>query len=583
MAETAANNSADALSSPGSVKESQRPWDQSPSNGQDSTNPAPSKPRTSHDSTAPHPKYNSKNSISEAVNGTPVSGTLSRSGSRQGHLQDQGYLATHRGDTSSRMDTGLGPGGSDSDSLLDLYEQDPANRSSSSIMDSTDPKPDKGGYYRPQEPDDSHWIHRDKLAKIESEELQQFGIQAQDPVLMRHRSDSKRGRSYESQSIGTNGSVEPNESFPIIHEDKRQRLASPIPIDDGPQDEDVGPAVFEDPRLPEEIAADPYEDGGSASSSRVYRMPGLRKSSSRIPVLASSPHPIPHEYLGRDSPLPRTRNNTVTSGDEDTLSFSKTRRPSESAPRVLQTPEPQIETTPPQSSQPSTASRQLQNSPSKAKHSAKSTPATSRKASGTQDTRKSSGTHKKAAASNGNGSIQNQRPGTRSGERRPPTGLNRPEGDPPWLATMYKPDPRLPPDQQMLPTHAKRLQQELWEKEGRIPSTYDKDFAPLAIRRDEKPPSPVAEPELPKEEDPCPIVFAPPSLPSLPSPPKSPEMRDHPGKGDTDRSGYKSIPSLIPSATEPTFTTSISAKPGPSPMQEQPPPKKKSCSCCIVM
>ncbi|KMU79035.1 hypothetical protein CISG_07341 [Coccidioides immitis RMSCC 3703] len=488
MAETAANNSADALSSPGSVKESQRPWDQSPSNGQDSTNPAPSKPRTSHDSTAPHPKYNSKNSISDAVNGTPVSGTLSRSGSRQGHLQDQGYLATHRGDTSSRMDTGLGPGGSDSDSLLDLYEQEPADRSSSSIMDSTDPKPDKGGYYRPQEPDDSHWIHRDKLAKIESEELQQFGIQAQDPVLMRHRSDSKRGRSYESQSIGTNGSVEPNESFPTIHEDRRQRLASPIPIDDGPQTK-------------------------TASSSRVFRMPGLRKTSSRIP--GSRFEPSPHS--------------------------------------------------------------------SRAKHSAKSTPATSRKASGTQDTRKSSGTHKKAAASNGNGSIQNQRPGTRSGERRPPTGLNRPEGDPPWLATMYKPDPRLPPDQQMLPTHAKRLQQELWEKEGRIPSTYDKDFAPLAIRRDEKPPSPVAEPELPKEEDPCPIVFAPPSLPSLPSPPKSPEMRDHPGKGDTDRSGYKSIPSLIPSATEPTFTTSISAKPGPSPMQEQPPPKKKSCSCCVVM
>ncbi|KMU85118.1 hypothetical protein CIHG_02900 [Coccidioides immitis H538.4] len=496
MAETAANNSADALSSPGSVKESQRPWDQSPSNGQDSTNPAPSKPRTSHDSTAPHPKYNSKNSISDAVNGTPVSGTLSRSGSRQGHLQDQGYLATHRGDTSSRMDTATSP------RVLEQMEA---------------------------------WSR--------------------------------------------------NESFPTIHEDKRQRLCYHLfPIDDGPQDEDVEPTCVQRTHVYQKKSRLIHMKMVVARRRQeCTRMPVLRKSSSRIPVLASSPLPMPHEYLGRDSPLPRTRNNTVTSGDEDSLSFSKTRRLSESAPRVLQTPEPQIETTPPQSSQPSTASRQLQNSPSKAKHSAKSTPATSRKASGTQDTRKSSGTHKKAAASNGNGSIQNQRPGTRSGERRPPTGLNRPEGDPPWLATMYKPDPRLPPDQQMLPTHAKRLQQELWEKEGRIPSTYDKDFAPLAIRRDEKPPSPVAEPELPKEEDPCPIVFAPPSLPSLPSPPKSPEMRDHPGKGDTDRSGYKSIPSLIPSATEPTFTTSISAKPGPSPVQEQPPPKKKSCSCCVVM
>lgn len=53
------------------------------------------------------------------------------------------------------------------------------------------------------------------------------------------------------------------------------------------------------------------------------------------------------------------------------------------------------------------------------------------------------------------------RPGTRSGE------IKRPEGDPPWLATMYKPDPRLPPDQQLIPTVAKRLQLEQMEKEGK--------------------------------------------------------------------------------------------------------------------
>ncbi|KAG9549686.1 hypothetical protein KCV01_g23507, partial [Aureobasidium melanogenum] len=33
------------------------------------------------------------------------------------------------------------------------------------------------------------------------------------------------------------------------------------------------------------------------------------------------------------------------------------------------------------------------------------------------------------------------------------------EGEAPWVATMYKPDPMLPPDQQMLPTHAKRAMQ----------------------------------------------------------------------------------------------------------------------------
>jgi hypothetical protein len=50
------------------------------------------------------------------------------------------------------------------------------------------------------------------------------------------------------------------------------------------------------------------------------------------------------------------------------------------------------------------------------------------------------------------------------------------EGDPPWIASMYKPDPRLPPDQQMLPTHAKRLAQEQWEKEGKTGTIYDRDF-----------------------------------------------------------------------------------------------------------
>ncbi|TKA66509.1 hypothetical protein B0A49_09381 [Cryomyces minteri] len=41
---------------------------------------------------------------------------------------------------------------------------------------------------------------------------------------------------------------------------------------------------------------------------------------------------------------------------------------------------------------------------------------------------------------------------------------------------MYKPDPMLPPEQQMLPTHAKRMLQEQWEKEGKTGSVYDRDF-----------------------------------------------------------------------------------------------------------
>ena len=52
---------------------------------------------------------------------------------------------------------------------------------------------------------------------------------------------------------------------------------------------------------------------------------------------------------------------------------------------------------------------------------------------------------------------------------------------------MYKPDPRLPPDQQMLPTHAKRLAQEQWEREGLAGTTYDRE---LRLLSDEPLPSP---------------------------------------------------------------------------------------------
>ncbi|WEW55259.1 hypothetical protein PRK78_000688 [Emydomyces testavorans] len=570
MAEAAANNSADALSSPSSVNGAQRPWDQVASYSQEFPNSVPSKTRPSHDSSAIYSKYNHKHNVSYAMNGASMSRTSSRSGSRQGHLHDQGYRVPHRVDALNQKDPSLSRTGSDTDSLLDLYGRESANRSTPSVLDQ-DKRSENRAYYEDEDPDQSQWIHRDKLAKIESEELQQFGIQIRDPVLMGRKSGSRRGRSRESHSVTANGITDRKDASPAILEDGEQRIPSPIPIEDNaPKDEDE-PAVFDDPRLPEEIAADPYEDGGH----RMYRNPGLRKSSSRIPILAYSPHPIPQEHLEREAPLQRTRNNTINSRDEDGLSFPKTRRPSVSAPLALQTPESQIETTPPQTAQTATANQQLQNSPSKPKQTTKST---SRKTSGASDTRKISGTHKKPTPSNANGNTSNQRPGTRSSERRPGTALNRPEGDPPWLATMYKPDPRLPPDQQMLPTHAKRLQQEQWEKEGKIPSAYDKDFGPLTIRHDGNDPPPAPESEKPKDE-PAPIVT------TRPSPTQSPEPTDRSRTSETDRGGYKAIPTMLPAPPAPTFTTSISAKPVPSPIQVEPeqPVKKKGCPCCVIM
>ncbi|RFU73281.1 hypothetical protein TARUN_8973 [Trichoderma arundinaceum] len=75
-------------------------------------------------------------------------------------------------------------------------------------------------------------------------------------------------------------------------------------------------------------------------------------------------------------------------------------------------------------------------------------------------------------------STNGARPSTRSGEASL-SSTKQPEGNPPWMVNSYRPDPRLPPDQQLIPTVAKRLQQEKWEQEGTFGTAYDKDFRPL--------------------------------------------------------------------------------------------------------
>ncbi|KAM0259722.1 hypothetical protein ACHAQJ_003156 [Trichoderma viride] len=72
----------------------------------------------------------------------------------------------------------------------------------------------------------------------------------------------------------------------------------------------------------------------------------------------------------------------------------------------------------------------------------------------------------------------NARPTTRSGEASL-SSTKAPEGNPPWMVNSYRPDPRLPPEKQIIPTVAKRLQQEKWEQEGTFGTAYDKDFRPL--------------------------------------------------------------------------------------------------------
>jgi hypothetical protein len=153
------------------------------------------------------------------------------------------------------------------------------------------------------------------------------------------------------------------------------------------------------------------------------------------------------------------------------------------------------------------------------------------------------------------------------------------------MVSAYRPDPRLPPDQQLLPTVAKRLQQEKWEREGKFGSIYDKEFRPLtdegflsppdASAQDDKENGKEADKDEQKEgEGDWPFKTEPKS-PTLPARTNSystmPRITDTPARNsmaDPRPHGHQAQP---PQAVK-----------APEPLEETPQPKE-SCGCCIVM
>jgi hypothetical protein len=155
--------------------------------------------------------------------------------------------------------------------------------------------------------------------------------------------------------------------------------------------------------------------------------------------------------------------------------------------------------------------------------------------------------------------------------------MNRPEGDPPWLATMYKPDPRLPPDQQMLPTHAKKMQQEQWEKEGKTPTAYDREFAPLAVRPDDPVQVPAKEEKNEAATTDGDNLAAETTSPWPLQPPRSPE----PARPGTSGTNYSTMPKVqtAPQIALPTQRLQLNLPPEPQEDEKV----EKGCGCCIVM
>lgn len=520
MAGVATAYSSDALASP-TVDASQ--WEFAVPLGHEENRHA--RPRNSQDSTSVRAKSSRKRNSN---------GSRSSSVSRAVHAHESPYLTSNRG----RREPSLNRRGSEVGSMRDAYGHEASRKESEEGKEGLN-------VFLDGKTSQEQWIHRDKLAKIESEELHQAAILFQ----RRMRGESKssgRERSHDSHGnangTGPTSPAEYSEPWPELRQESRRDVNG----------HETDERRHWDLRRPEEIAADD-------AAASIYSHPSLGKSASRIPISTASP--VPLSGSGRDSRGPRSRAAT----DEDDRS-SRGRRASEPINIDQET------STPSPTSRPgSRGFSTTQNTPAKKK----STGSSNRKTSAPPTNRKTSAARSRAVSGNA-------RPTTRGNESRPTTSANRPEGDPPWLATMYKPDPRLPPDQQMLPTLAKKMQQEQWEKEGRTPNTYDRNFAPLAVHPSDAPPVPSKTDPEPEPEPEPQSQFQQPGdsmqLDDLPQQSKSPE----PPRPNTS-TGYSTMPKV-------QDTPPMGLTPNPNPNWNPPvvtareqPKKEKSCGCCIVM
>lgn len=390
--------------------------------------------------------------------------------------------------------------------------------------------------------EESKWIHRDKLAKIESEELQAAGI-----ILPHPRSRSRPRRERSQSSTKRMG--------PDNYTRSRKNSSHTL-----------------EPKTPETSAALNGADDTDAD------IPARPLTGSRIPVPKKSPLPIsasqsrensPEEQDKRIDPArTRPRSNSATLKSLEPSATLKA-QPAKRAATDISPKKPAV-TVPRKPSAPS-----------------KTIPPEAR------------GKVKPKSKNGSNGSSSNTRPSTRSGERELNTGSwgSKPmEGEPPWMISAYKPDPRLPPDQQLLPTVAKRLQQEKWEQEGKFGTVYDKDFRPLTDEGFLSPPATMpssSTDNIIKQE-----VEKPDEWPlRSPEAPKSPASI---GRSST----YSTMPKIqdkpasspLPSPKPPSQPVMPSPPPRPQPPQitrvpdvsekEEPKVTKKKgggCGCCIVM
>lgn len=353
--------------------------------------------------------------LSTHANGNSRPKTRSKNKSMQG--LDAAYNSASTLKPPQRSYAEASDTGSGADSLLDLYKSSSKESLAKPLpKQRIKRKSSQGGVtaLAVNQEDPDKWIHRDKLQQIEIREMLEEGRRLDLPT----RAASKTGpKSSQAPTIVDEADVADDESSQVP-EKKRQRVTSP-----GLSSQELQEEPSQDDRA--------FHNGVSTSTQPTSQgSPRARRpSTSRIPISRTSP-------AGDETP--------------SSFQFDKTRRirsGSQSSQNMLDTA-----TTPRTFDSPRLASNNSpQESPPKGPSTAKNSSMRGRNSS--RGGRAASGqTRPGTASSPANGTAS--RPGTSSGR---PTTARAPEGDPPWISSMFKPDPRLPPDMQMLPTHAKRL------------------------------------------------------------------------------------------------------------------------------
>ncbi|KAK0652015.1 hypothetical protein B0T16DRAFT_426648 [Cercophora newfieldiana] len=360
---------------------------------------------------------------------------------------------------------GVKENGSPADSPADLYEGGARNERAKGPPRKTAEEMYGGDSVYDDE--NSKWIHRDKLALIESAELQAAGIFLPKPRDRDRDSVRSKSQNRAKRDPGLDQGSEPPRAVSGPEQTSARSRKNSAATTGDPKTPDAASNPGWDLRLPEEI-----EEEGDGYWVSV------------------SPVPIPNEQLERDKLLVRKRDSSP--GEEDAITYPKTRARSGSTGNALaKTPTNGTLSQPaPQPSKPV--------SPKKGTPAAGARKPSGAKPNGAVGRPKTRGGPSKDSTSSGGGT----RPSTRSGERELSIGSSKQmEGDPPWMVSAYRPDPRLPPDQQLLPTVAKRLQQEKWIREGKFGNVYDKEFRPLSDEGFPKRPDQDTAPEQDEEQN----------------------------------------------------------------------------------